>query len=74
MTKLPMSSKSLDKIVRPWFLFGVNVHDTNLVDISNGIEDLFTSLPREIAVKVIEARDKFIDQLEDLLCKEQSKQ
>lgn len=67
---LPMLEKRVDAKVGMYFLFGEDPK-TKLVDISNGTDDVFTGLPVDVAIKVIEAHDKFREELYSILCKSQ---
>ena len=64
--KYPMREKYLDKIVPPWFIFGIHP-GTDKVDISDSNRDVFTEMPEELAKQVIELRDEFKLKLYNLI-------
>lgn len=68
MDHLPMLEKRVDARVGVWCVFGE--YPGLSVDISNGTDDVFTGLPPEVAVKVVEAHDRFREELYTILCRE----
>lgn len=44
------------KHVREWFIFGRSPDDPNLVDISDGDEDILTRVPKETAEVICRLR------------------
>jgi len=57
-----MRQKYIDEVVGGvWFLFGE--HEDGTVDISNGTDDVFIKLPLKQALKLIEIRSRFLDEL-----------
>lgn len=60
--QLPMREKYVDEAVGVWFIFGE--HPTNgTVDVSDGQRDVFTSIPRDVANRIIDAQAAFRDVL-----------
>lgn len=68
--KLPLLEKTVDGIVGNWLIFGEHFDGT--VDVSFHTRsrqgDVFEGLPREVAEKVVEAHDRFLQELYQILC------
>lgn len=65
--KVPMREKYVDERVGIWFIFGTNP-DTGEADVSDQNKDIFESLPEVVAVRVVEAQEKFREELYSILC------
>lgn len=64
--KYPITQKYIDIACPPLFVFGS--HDGGVtVDISDINQDVFTHVPRDIAVKIIEANSEYMNKLYKLL-------
>lgn len=68
-TSLPMREKSVDRVTKTWFVFGV--HEDGSIDVNDGEQDVFEGLPAEVALKVIQAHDEFREKLYGILCQPQ---
>lgn len=64
---IPMREKYVDEAVGIWFIFGEHPGGS-LVDISDGTNDVFRSLPRAPAVKLCEVQERFRQELYSILC------
>ena len=53
-----------ERVGGPWFIFGAK---GDFVDVCNSDGDLFNNVPRPVADKLIQAHDKFLDELADIL-------
>lgn len=62
---VPMREKYVDARVGIWFIFG---QSDGAADISDGTDDVFTSLPIDVADRVIAAHDEFRGKLYEILC------
>lgn len=57
-----MREKYIDEQVGGiWFIFGE--HEDGSVDISNGTNDVFTKIPLDKALKLVDIRYKFLEEL-----------
>lgn len=64
--KLPIRQKYVDELLgAPWFIFGEGPQG---VDVSNGNRDILTQIPKDLAVKVIAAHERFMKEVYGLLC------
>ena len=64
---IPMRPKYIDEAVGIWFIFGTNPENGG-VDISDGNNDVFTDIPYEIALKLVEVQNEFRNKLYSILC------
>ncbi len=62
---MPYSSKYWEDspYLARWFIFGEGV---NTADISDGNADVFTKIPISHAERICQARDKFVDEIENI--------
>jgi hypothetical protein len=61
-----MREKYIDEITGgPWFVFGTS--KDGAVDVSEANRDVFTNVSRDCANRLIEARDKFLAELYEIL-------
>ena len=57
-----MREKYIEEAVgKAWFIFGE--HEDGSVDISNGIDDVFTKLALDQARRLLKIRDSFLTEL-----------
>jgi hypothetical protein len=66
--KAPFKSKYLDEetpATASWVVFGVHADST--VDISDGQSDIITNVPKDVAKKIIDARNTFVNVVLDQL-------
>lgn len=63
---IPMREKYVDEAVGIYMVFGE--YADGRVDVSDQRRDVFTALPRDVAEKVVEAQDRFREELYRLLC------
>ena len=64
--KIPMREKYVDEAVGVFMIFGVRADGS--VDINDGYHDIFEGLPREAALRVVDAQAEFRAKLYDILC------
>lgn len=64
----PFREKYLDEtpMLAPWMIFGQSADGTR-VDISNGTDDMFVYVPRDVAERLVAARDVFCKVIRDEL-------
>ena len=62
-----MREKYIDEKIGVYFIFGFSADNLSLVDINNGIEDVFTSIPIEQAEKICIAHDEFRNKVYEIL-------
>lgn len=53
-------------LFKGWFVFGT--HENGNVDLSDGTEDIFTDVPKDVAQELIEIRREFIDRIIKIMC------
>ena len=66
----PWKSKYLTEetpVLNNWFIFGDPATQWT-VDITDGTQDIFVNIPRDIAVRLVEARQAMVDEIEKWLC------
>lgn len=62
-----MREKYIDENVGGYFIFGSSSLQPNLVDICDGNRDIFLSVPKEAAEKIVTAQEKFRKELYTIL-------
>lgn len=68
-TKKPWRAKYLTEetsVLNYWFIFGERKDGT--VDVSDPDQDIFENVPIDVASKIIEARHKFCQTIEEIFC------
>lgn len=63
--KLPMLEKYVDEAIPPLMIFGER---DGTVDIADANGDVLTGLPRHVAKKVVEANERYMNELYVILC------
>lgn len=67
-TQHRITADAMEDSVRSWFVFGTSAERRlNLVDLSDGVDDVLINLRPEIATKIIDLRTKFQRELYQLL-------
>lgn len=64
---VPMREKYVDEAVGIWVIFGENRDGT--VDVADQQKDIFQSLPRDKAQKIVNLQQEFRDKLYEVLCR-----
>lgn len=62
-----MREKYIDENVGVYFIFGSSSRQPNLVDICDGSRDIFLSVPKEAAEKIVASQEKFRKELYKIL-------
>jgi hypothetical protein len=62
-----MREKYIDEKVGYYIIFGQRTDDPNLVDVSDGTQDVFTSIPRWQAEAICKAQECFREELYKIL-------
>lgn len=65
--KIPMLQKYVDEAVGVFFILGIDGTGGG-VYINDGQKDVFTSLPLDVAYKVVIAHEEFREKLYKILC------
>ncbi len=69
--KYPMREKYVDELTGgPWFIFGRSTQEIGTVCISNSNTDILPDVPIELAAKIVELQNKFMQDLYKLIVKE----
>lgn len=67
-SKRPFRQKYIDEetdLFSIWYIFGE--HPDGWVDIANPAGDVFTKVPKDVAERIVAARQKFVDVLVEVL-------
>lgn len=64
--RAPLKQKYIDEdtqVTARWGIFGHNVDDPNLVFVCDTYTDVFINVPRDVAERIVAARNAFVDAL-----------